>query len=90
MQWSLGSAVLSFAVCFYFYGDHLPSWLGHPEIKFNRFTLRYKEKVPWKLKKICFSPKVPIQPCRPKSYSAPPGAIWVQFKPKQPDQKSFL
>ena len=28
-----------------------------------------------KIKKICFSPKVSIQPCRPKSDSALPGAI---------------
>ena len=37
-----------------------------------------------KIKKICFSPKVPIQPrCRPKSDSAPSGAIWAQLRPKQ-------
>ena len=28
-----------------------------------------------KIKKICFSPKVPIQPCRPKSDSAPSGVV---------------
>ena len=32
------------------------------------------------IKKICFSPKVSIQPCRPNSDSAPPVAIWAQFK----------
>ena len=34
-----------------------------------------------KIKKICFSPKVPIQPYRPKSYSAPSGVICVQNSP---------
>ena len=42
-----------------------------------------------KIKKICFSPEVPIQPCRPKSDSAPPGAIWARFKPKQLNQKAI-
>ena len=32
-----------------------------------------------KNKKICFSPKVPIQPCRPKSDSASRGAIRAPF-----------
>ena len=42
-------------------------------------------------RKICFSPKVPIQPCKQKSDSAPPAAIWAQFKPKpkQPHQKAI-
>ena len=39
------------------------------------------------IKKIGFSPKVPIQPSRPKTDSCPPGAIWAQFKPKQLHQK---
>ena len=43
-----------------------------------------------KIKKICFSPKVmPIQPCGPKSDSAPPGAIWAQFTLKQANQKAI-
>ena len=41
-----------------------------------------------KIKKICSSPKV-IQPRRPKSDSAPPGAIWAKFEPKQPHQKAI-
>ena len=36
-----------------------------------------------KIEKICSSPKV-IQPCVPKSDSAPPGAIWAKFEPKKP------
>ena len=36
--------------------------------------------------KICFTSKVPIYGSRPKSDSAPCGAIWAQFKPKQPQQ----
>ena len=32
--------VFIFAVSFCFYGEQPPSSLGHPEIKFNRFTLR--------------------------------------------------
>ena len=42
-----------------------------------------------KSEKICFSPKVSIQPCRPKSDSALPGAIWAQFRPKKLDQKAI-
>ena len=41
------------------------------------------------IKKICFSPKVSIQPCRPKSDSAPSGAIWAQFRPKTLNQKAI-
>ena len=41
-----------------------------------------------KIKKICFSPKVPI-PCRPKSDSAPSRAIWAQFRPKKLNQKAI-
>ena len=51
--------------------------MGHHGIKFNFFTLRYKEK------------EVPIQPCNLKSDSAPPGSVLAQFKPKQPRQKTF-
>ena len=39
--------------------------------------------------KICFSPEVPIQPCRPKSDSALPGVIWAQFKPNSPIKRLF-
>ena len=42
-----------------------------------------------KIKKICFSPKVLIQPYRPKSGSALPGAIWAQFRPKKRNQKAI-
>ena len=42
-----------------------------------------------KIKKIFFNPIVLIQPCRPKSDSAPPGAIWAQFRPKQPNQEAI-
>ena len=42
-----------------------------------------------KIKKICFSHEGPIQPCRPKSDSAPPEAIWAKFKPKKPHQKAI-
>ena len=42
-----------------------------------------------KIKKICFSSKVSIQPCRPKSDSALPGAIWAQFRPKKLNQKAI-
>ena len=42
-----------------------------------------------KIKAICFSPKVSIQPCRPKSDSALPGAIWAQFRPKKLNQKAI-
>ena len=41
------------------------------------------------IKKICFSPKVSIQPCRPKSDSALLGAIWAQFRPKKLYQKAI-
>ena len=43
-----------------------------------------------KIKKIFFSPQVPIQPWRLKPDSAPPGAIWTQFKPKLSNQKAIL
>ena len=39
-----------------------------------------------KIKKICFSPKVSIQPCRPKSDSTLPGAIYEDNL----DQKSSI
>ena len=42
-----------------------------------------------KIKKFCFSREGPIQPCRPKSDSAPPEAIWAKLKPKQPHQKAI-
>ena len=42
-----------------------------------------------KIKKICFSLKVSIQPCRPKSHSALPGAIGAQFRPKKLNQKAI-
>ena len=42
-----------------------------------------------KIEKICFSPKVSIQPYRPKSDSALPGAIWAQFRPKKLYQKAI-
>ena len=42
-----------------------------------------------KIKKICFSSKVPIQLCRPNSDSAPSEAIWAQFKAKEPHQKAI-
>ena len=42
-----------------------------------------------KIKKICFSPKVSILPCRPKSDSALPGAIWAQFWPKKAQSKGY-
>ena len=42
-----------------------------------------------KIKKICLSSKVSIQPCRPKSDSAVPGAIWAQFRPKKLNQKAI-
>ena len=42
-----------------------------------------------KIRKICFSPKVSIQPCRPKSDSALPGAIWAQFRKKSSIKRLF-
>ena len=42
-----------------------------------------------KIKKICISFKVSIQPCRPKSDSALPGAIWAQFRPEKLNQKAI-
>ena len=42
-----------------------------------------------KIEKICFSPKVSIQPCMPKSDSARPGAIGAQFRPKMLYQKAI-
>ena len=42
-----------------------------------------------KIKKICFSLKVSIQPCRPKSDSALPGAIGAQFRPKKAQSKGY-
>jgi len=42
-----------------------------------------------KIKTICFNPKVSIEPCRPKSDSAHPGAIWAQFRPKKLNQKAI-
>ena len=42
-----------------------------------------------KIEKICFSPKVSIQPCRPKSDSALPVAIWAQFRLKKLYQKAI-
>ena len=42
-------------------------------------SLRFRQnESALKIKKICFSPKVPIQSCRP----APSEAIWAQLKPK--------
>ena len=41
------------------------------------------------IEKICFSPKVSIQPCWPKSYSALPGAVWAQSGPKKLHQKAI-
>ena len=43
-----------------------------------------------KIEKICFSPKVSIQPCWPKSDSALPGAISAQSGPKKLHQKAIL
>ena len=37
-----------------------------------------------------FQPQVSIQPFRPKSDSALPGAIWEQFRPKKLNQKAIL
>ena len=42
-----------------------------------------------KIEKIRFSLKVSIQPCRPKSDSALPGAIGAQFRPKMLYQKAI-
>ena len=42
-----------------------------------------------KIKKICFSLKVSIQPCRPKSDSALPEAIWAQFRAKKTQLKGY-
>ena len=42
-----------------------------------------------KIKKICLSPKLLIPPCRPYSDSAPFGAIWSQFMPKQLNQEAI-
>ena len=42
-----------------------------------------------KIKKICFSSKMSIQPCRPKSDSTPSGAILALFKPQQTHQKAI-
>ena len=42
-----------------------------------------------KIKKICFSPNVSIQPCRPKSDSALHEAIGAQFRPKKLNQKAI-
>ena len=53
----------------------------------NKLLLSYYILLHWKLKRSAeFSPKVPIQPCRPKSDSASPLAISAQFKPKQPQR----
>ena len=41
------------------------------------------------IEKICFSPKVSIQPCRSKSDSVLPGAIWTQFRPRKLYQKAI-
>ena len=48
-----------FAVCFCFYGDQPPRWIGHPEIKFNFFhyTLQRKGSANSALQpKVWFSP----------------------------------
>ena len=42
-----------------------------------------------KIKKICFSPNVSIQHCRPKSDSALPGAIGAKFRQKKLNQKAI-
>ena len=42
-----------------------------------------------KIEKICFGPKVSIQPCWPKSDSALPGAIWAKSGPKKLQQKAI-
>ena len=53
----------------------------------NKLLLSYYILLHWKLKRSAeFSPKVPIQPSRPKSDSASPLAISAQFKPKQPQR----
>ena len=58
-------------------------------IKIDTMCLQpHWEENTMQIKKICFSPKVPIQPCKPKSDSAPSGAIWAQFRPKQLNQKA--
>ena len=41
----------------------------------------------WKLKRFVSAPKSDF---RSKSYSAPSGTIWAQFKPKQPNQNAIL
>ena len=50
----------------------------------NRERIIYTE-----IEKICFSPKVSIQPCWQKSDSALPGAIWAQSGPKKLHQRLF-
>ena len=42
-----------------------------------------------KNEKVCFSPEVPIRPCRAKSDSALPGVIWAQIKPNSPIKRLF-
>ena len=42
-----------------------------------------------KIEKICFSPKVSIQPCWSKSDSALLGTIWAQSGPKKLHQKAI-
>ena len=44
----------------------------------------------WKLKRSFSAPSANTRPCRLKSDSAPPGAIWTQFKPKLSNQKAIL
>ena len=55
--------------------------IGDLEKIIHKYTL--------KIDKICFSPKVSIQPCWPKYDSALPGAISAQSGPKKLHQKAI-
>ena len=85
--------------CIFFWARNgLPStrnqWIWSPnqhrfEVELQSGLRTRQHEFALKIKKFCFSPKVPIQPCRPKSDSAPSGAIWAHFWPKQLNQKAI-
>ena len=68
----------------------LARWEGRVDAEKHSCTLKLCN-CPYTLKieKICFSPKVSIQPCWPKSDSALPGAISAQSGPKELHQKAI-
>ena len=81
MRWRILSLVKTWERWFF------SQWLRQLEKKLSTPNRCWTYTENWK---DLFQPQVPIQPCRLKSDSAPPGAIWTQFKPKLSNQKAIL